>query len=192
MNNLKNKRKQQAKILRYTRKIHRVTGISLLLLFFIVALSALLLGLKKHSGGLIRPETAVGSSTDLQEWISLDSLHSIASYTIKDTLQIKEAYAVDRIDVRKSDGIVKFNFKEDYLGLQLDGATGEVLQFGTRRSDFIEGIHDGSVVDDYFGLRGIFTMLYSTVMSLALLLFTITGFWLWLGPKRMKKQKGTS
>lgn len=192
MNRTKKQRKQQAKILRYTRKIHRVTGISLLGFFFIVSLTALLLGWKKNSAGILLPETAQGSSTDLQEWIALDSLYSIASSTLKDTLQITEAYPVDRIDIRKSDGVIKFDYKENYLGLQLDGATGQVLQFGPRRSDLIEGIHDGSIVDDYFNLGGIFKIFYTTIMSLALLVFTITGFWLWLGPKRMKKKKHIS
>lgn len=190
MNTQKNNRKQQARILRYTRKIHRITGISLFAFFFIVSISALLLGWKKDSGGILLPETVQGSSADFQEWLPLDSLNAIASSTLKNRLKLDRAYSVDRMDIRKSDGIVKFAYKEEYLGLQIDGATGKVLQFGPRRSDLIEGIHDGSIVDDYLGLGGIFKLVYTTVMSLALFLFTLTGFWLWLGPKQMKKRKG--
>jgi hypothetical protein len=32
-------------------------------------------------------------------------------------------------------------------------------------------------------------VIYSTIMGVALLIFTITGFWLWYGPKRMKQDK---
>lgn len=183
------KRKQQARLIRNFRKIHRWTGISLFAFFFIVSVSALLLGWKKNSGGIILPETMKGTSTNLEQWLPLDSLYSIADRTIRDTLKTDEAQEVDRIDIRKEDGIVKFDFKTNYLGLQLDGATGEVLQFGTRRSDLIEDIHDGSVLDDLFGTNGGWKLFYTTIMSVALFIFTATGFWLWYGPKRMKKGK---
>jgi len=29
-------------------------------------------------------------------------------------------------------------------------------------------------------------LVYTSVMGVALLTFTITGFWLWIGPKRMR------
>lgn len=187
--NEKNKRKRQARLIRVFRKIHRWTGISLFTFFFVVSVSALLLGWKKDSGGIILPETMQGTSTDLKQWLPLDSLHAIAFRTIRDTLETEEKPELDRIDIRKEDGIVKFDFKTDYLGLQLDGATGKVLQFGTRRSDLIEDIHDGSVLDDLFGTNGVWKLFYTTIMSLALFIFTATGFWLWYGPKRMKKSK---
>jgi hypothetical protein len=45
------------------------------------------------------------------------------------------------------------------------------------------------VLDTYFKTKGNpIKLVYTTVMSIALLLFTITGFWLWLGPKRMKRR----
>jgi hypothetical protein len=55
--------------------------------------------------------------------------------------------------------------------IQLDGATGK-LHIERRRSDIIEKIHDGSIVDDYFKTgNGFFKLFYTTVMGLAL--FTI-------------------
>jgi uncharacterized iron-regulated membrane protein len=30
-------------------------------------------------------------------------------------------------------------------------------------------------------------LIYNTIMGLALILFTVTGFWLWYGPKRMRR-----
>jgi hypothetical protein len=32
-----------------------------------------------------------------------------------------------------------------------------------------------------------FKVLVSSISGLALLIFTITGFWLWYGPKRMRR-----
>lgn len=187
--NENNKKKKQARLIRNFRKIHRWTGILLFAFFFVVSVSAFLLGWKKDSGGMILPETMKGSSTNLEQWLPLDSLYSIAERTIRDTLAAAEVQEVDRIDIRKEDGIVKFDFKGNYLGLQLDGATGKVLQFGTRRSDLIEDIHDGSILDDIFGTDGGLKLFYTTIMSVALFIFTVTGFWLWYGPKRMRRVK---
>jgi hypothetical protein len=99
---------------------------------------------------------------------------------------------LDRIDSRPSKGVVKFVFKEHYWGVQLDGATGKVLSVSPRRADVIENIHDGSILDVVFKTNSnILKLIYSSVMSISLLLFTVTGFWLWYGPKRMRKSKRT-
>ena len=94
---------------------------------------------------------------------------------------------IDRIDIRKNKGVVKFIFK-NFHEIQLDGATGNLLQIGFRSSDVIENIHDGSILDDYFNTSGNpIKLIYTSVMGIALLLFTITGFWLWYGPKKMRR-----
>ena len=95
---------------------------------------------------------------------------------------------LDRIDVRKDKGMVKFVFTDHFWGIQLDGATGKLLQIEQRRSDFIEKIHDGSILDFYCKTDGQIKLIYTTIMGLALLIFTITGFWLWYGPKRMRNK----
>ena len=94
------------------------------------------------------------------------------------------SFEIDRIDVRPDKGMVKFVFVEDYWGLQLDLTTGELLHIERRRSDFIENIHDGSILDYVFGISGGYLkLIYTSIMGLSLLTFTITGFWLWFGPK---------
>jgi uncharacterized iron-regulated membrane protein len=184
---IKNKQ-QQAKILRLFRKIHRTTGALLFVFFFIVSITGFLLGWKKNTGGLILAKTHVGSSTDLKNWLPIDSLNKIASRILHDSVSPTLSQELDRIDIRKDKGMVKFIFKEKYWGIQLDGATGKLLHIERRRADFVENIHDGSFVDYYFKTDGQFKLIYTTIMSLALLIFTVTGFWLWYGPKRMRRQ----
>ncbi len=83
--------------------------------------------------------------------------------------------------------MLRIVFIDGYRGKQLDGATGELLHIERRRSDFVENIHDGSILDLVFNTGGEYIkLLYTTIMGLALLLFTVTGFWLWIGPKRMR------
>lgn len=183
-----NKRQRQAKVLRIFRKIHRWTGAALFAFFFVVAVTGLLLGWKKHSGGLIMAPTYKGTSSDLKEWLPVDSLYTIACQILHDSISSGLSTDLDRIDIRQQKGTVKFVFSRHYWGLQLDGATGKLLTIEHRTSDAIEQIHDGSILDRYLGTsNGQIKLFYTTVIGLALLTFTITGFWLWYGPKRMRQ-----
>ena len=178
------------KILRLFRKIHRTTGALLFVFFFLVSITALLLGWKKNSGGLILPKTSIGSSTELDKWLSIDSLHKIAIKTLHDSIDKNLSTELDRIDIRNNKGIVKFVFVDAYWEIQVDGANGNVLQILKRKSDFIEDLHDGSYLDYYFKTNGEpFKLFYTSMMGLALLSFTVTGFWLWYGPIKLRRQK---
>lgn len=182
------RRQQQAKILRNFRKVHRMTGALLFFFFLFVSITGLLLGWKKHSNGLILATTAKGSTTELTNWLPLETLRLNALKTFKDSISTELSPEIDRIDVRPEKGVLKFNFKNSFHGIQLDGATGRVLKIETRRSDFIEQVHDGSILDRYIGTsNGQVKLFYTSVMGFALLIFTVTGFWLWYGPKRMKR-----
>jgi uncharacterized iron-regulated membrane protein len=188
----KEKRKSQAKTIRLYRKAHRTTGIFLFVFFFIVAITAILLGWKKHSAGIILPETQQGTSTNFEDWMPLENLNNIALRAIKDSLPSETKPVLDRIDIRKSKGVLKFTFSDTYLEVQLDGASGKILSVAPRRSDFIERLHDGSILDDLFDTgNGQIKVIYTSIMGLGLLLFTVSGFWLWYGPKRMKRQSRT-
>jgi len=181
---------RQAGLLRSFRKIHRISGAALFAIFLIVAISGLLLGWKKHSGGALLPITQEGSTTQLSAWLPLDSLKSRAVQAAGDNLPPGTSLQVDRMDVRPDKGIVKVRFEGHYWGVQLDGATGELIQIAQRRSDWLEAIHDGSILEKPLGISGgYFKLLYTTVTGVALLLFALTGFWLWYGPKVLRRAK---
>lgn len=181
-------RKKQAKVLRAFRKVHRIMGATLFIFFFVISVSGLFLGWKKNCFGILLSKTHQGTSTELKDWLPLDRLEKNAFMYLKEEISTDISVAVKRIDVRKSKGVVKFVFTK-YYGVQLDGSSGNLLSIERRYSDFIEELHDGSVLDTYFKTTGNpIKLVYTTVMSTALLLFTITGFWLWLGPKRMRKE----
>ncbi len=176
----KTRRQRQARVLRKTRQLHRWTGLALFLFFFVIGITSVLLGWKKNSDYLM-PPTARGSSTELAAWLPPAELVTIAQAALANSLGPDYSPAVDRIDYRPDKGSLKFLFQDHYGEVQLDGATGEVLSVGIRRSDFIEQIHDGSIVSDPVKL------VYSTLMGLATVIFTVSGFWLWYGPKRMRR-----
>jgi uncharacterized iron-regulated membrane protein len=179
-------RKRQAQILRTFRKVHRTTGAFLFVIFFIVSISGLLLGWKKHSGGTLLPKSYVGTSTDLKDWLPLDSLQTRAFTALRDSVSPDLSLDLQRIDARPEKGMIKFVFDQHYWGIQLDGATGEVLKITRRRHDLVENIHDGSIMDIVLGTGSeTLKLIYTSIVGSALFTFTVTGFWLWYGPKRM-------
>lgn len=181
-------RQLQAKVLRVFRKVHRLTGAFLFIFFFFVSISGILLGWKKHSGDLLLAKTRTGTSADQQNWLPVEALTSRAIAYVRDSMPGGLSTTIDRIDIRPNKGIAKIVFADHFQSLQIDCTTGAILNVETRRSDFLEQIHDGSIVDNVFGWeQGLFKLFYTTVLGLALLVFTVTGFWLWYGPKVMRK-----
>jgi uncharacterized iron-regulated membrane protein len=181
------RRKRQAKILRISRKIHRATGALLFVFFTVVAVTGLMLGWKKHSGGIILSKSYSGQSIDQKNWLPVHVLHEKAVQAARENISPDMSFELDRIDIRPDKGMVKFVFAESYWGVQLDCTTGETLHIERRSSDFIENLHDASYFDKLFGTSyEQIKLVYTSVMGLALLTFTITGFWLWYGPKRFR------
>ncbi|MFA0962443.1 PepSY domain-containing protein [Roseivirga sp. BDSF3-8] len=176
------KRKRKATVIRRFRKVHRYSGVALFVFLFIIGITSVLLGWKKNSGDLLMPETRRGTAGSLAQWLPLDSLQLTAYAALPDG-----TYSLDRIDVRPEKGMAKFRFKEGNMEVQVDGITGHILHKGPRVADLVESIHDGSYIDDLLGTGGVFKVFYSTVTGLALTMFVISGFWLWYGPKRMRR-----
>jgi len=180
------KQRRRARVLRIARSVHRTTGALLFVFFFVVACTGLLLGWKKDTGGLILAQTYQGSSADLKDWLPVHVLHQKAVAVMRESVSPDLSLELDRIDIRPDKGVAKFVFVEHYWGVQLDGATGEVLHVERRRADFVENVHDGSVLDYLAGTGGQIKLAYTSLMGAALLTFTLTGFWLWYGPKRFR------
>ena len=159
----------------------------LFVFFFIVACTGLLLGWKKHTGGVILPESYQGKSTNKQDWLPVHLLHEKAVKVVRENISSELSLELERIDIRPDKGMVKFVFVEGYWGVQLDCTTGELLHIERRRSDLIENIHEGSFLDYLFGTNDEqIKLIYTSIMGTALLTFTTTGFWLWYGPKRFR------
>lgn len=181
-------RRTYARSIRIARRIHRTLGIFLFALFLLVGVTGLLLGWKKHSGGYILPKSYSGVSTDMAGWLSIDELSRRAFRVAREEIDPEMSLALERIDIRPDKGMVKYVFLDGYWGVQLDCTTGALLHIERRRSDFIENVHDGSVFDHYLGTSSEqIKLVYTTVSGFALLGFSMTGFWLWAGPKRLRR-----
>ena len=161
---------------------HKYFGLSLAIVLFISALTGIFLAWKKDVSW-IQPPTQKGTSQELQDWKPISELAEIAQAAFDEAHPQLRGNGLDRIDVRPSKGIAKVLFEDGWWEVQIDGSTGEILSIAKRHSDWIEKLHDGSIVGDLFKL---ITM---NGLGLGLIILMITGLWLWYGPKLYRKLK---
>lgn len=166
--------------LRQFRSIHKWIGISVALFMLITSTTGVLLGWKKNVE-ILQPPTLQGSSTNIADWVSFETVAVSALRAIDSVTH--EVNSVDRLDVRFDKGIIKVLFTQGYWEAQVDAATGKTLSVAQRHADWIEHVHDGSIISEFFKL------FYTNYMGLGLLFLSITGFWLWYGPKVIRKAK---
>jgi uncharacterized iron-regulated membrane protein len=176
------KKRRYVLSLRQYRKFHRYFGVTLGLVLLISALTGLLLGWKKNANW-IQPSTQKGISKDLTEWKPLNELADIGQAALIAYAPDQKDNKINKIDVRPSKGIVKVVFKKGNWEVQIDGTSGEVKSIAKRYSDWIESLHDGSIVSDTFKLISM------NLLGIGLTILSITGFWLWYGPKLIRAMK---
>jgi uncharacterized iron-regulated membrane protein len=178
---IKNKVRTLADRLRNFRVYHRYLGLALGLFVLISSVTGILLGWKKDVD-LLQPPTRKGTSTELQQWMPLSDMAS-RSIAGLDSAAAVHNNPIDRIEARLDKGIVKTIFTEGSWEVQLDASTGKVLSVAQRHSDWIEKVHDGSIISDTFKLISM------NVLGFGLLILSFTGFFLWFYPKKIRKMK---
>lgn len=167
--------------LRQFRSWHRWIGISVALFLFFTAATGVLLGWKKNVDTL-QPPMQAGTSTSADQWKSFEAIIGSADRAM-DSVRAPRA-SLDRLDARIDKGIVKVIYS-NYWEVQVDGLTGRALSVAKRHADWIEHVHDGSLIGDGFKL------MYTTYLGAGLLVLSITGFWLWYGPCRVRVAKSS-
>lgn len=175
---------EKVKSLRRLRALHKWFGIPLIVFFLLIGITSILLAWKKKAELL--PPT-LETKIEQGEWVSPAEMVSIAE---SEMAKIGESTEVDRIDIRPDKGVAKVTFKTHFTEVQLDGLSGEVLSIETRHSDWIEKVHDGSIVDFYLQGDEAAKLTYSTLTSLGLILMCVSGFYLWYFPKLIRRLKG--
>jgi uncharacterized iron-regulated membrane protein len=176
---------RMARRLRRVRILHRYVGIPLAVLIVASSVTGLLLGWKKNST-LLQPATERGIAAGLEGWRPLAEVEAAAREALSEHTGLPaDRLEIDRLDVRPSHGVVKVLFASGYWEVQVDGATGQVLSMARRHSDWIEQVHDGSIVGDRFKLVSM------NVLGLALITLCATGTLLWYAPKLLQRRTGT-
>ncbi len=165
--------------LRRFRKLHRILGLVLATFLLISAVTGLLLAWKKDVAW-IQPVTERGQTKSLDNWLPLPELETRAITALKNDMPNLATLELDRMDLRPGKGMAKMLFTEQNLEVQIDGVSGEILSIGKRRSDWIESLHDGSIISDLFKLISM------NFLGVGLVILLSSGFWLWLGPRKIR------
>ncbi len=181
MSNLPHMRKRRAQRIRNFRKWHKRIGLGLLAFFFLMALTGVLLAWKDPLG--LKPSIAKAVElTTVEQWTPLDQIVQVAqTHAHAKGLDTQ----IDRVDIRLDKGIAKVLFKRHFTELQIEGLSGEVVSEEVRADHFIERIHDGSIIEFYFSQTDTSKWVYSTLIGLGLIALSLSGFFLWYGPKKM-------
>lgn len=158
------------------RKTHAWLAVVASVPIVVIASSGLLLQLKKQIAWVQPPELrGGGGETALSLPRILAICRTVPSAEVRDWADVR------RIDVRPDRGILKVWTRND-SELQIDLATGAVLQAAHRRSDLIESIHDGS----WFHPAVKFFVFLPT--AAALLVLWATGWYMFLLPYRVRRR----
>jgi uncharacterized iron-regulated membrane protein len=170
------------KSLRRFRSWHKWTGTLLALFFVISALTGILLALKKEVR-LLQPPTQKGENTSMESWLPLSTIDSLARIALIQSRPEQHSNTIDRMDIRPSKRVVKVLFKKGNWEVQIDPGNGKTLSVARRHSDWIEALHDGSIISNSFKLISM------NAIGWGLIFLVGSGLWLWYGPKAIRTIK---
>ena len=173
----------KVKSIRWYRRLHKWIGIPLILFFLLIGITSILLAWKKKADLL--PPT-LKTKVENGVWILPSEMVKIGEEEMQ---KLGKDPEVDRIDIRPDKGIAKVTFKTHFTEVQVDGFSGEVLSIETRHSDWIEKVHDGSIIDFYTSGDEGAKLTYSTLTALGLIFLGISGFYMWYYPKVIRRLK---
>ncbi|WOD42430.1 PepSY-associated TM helix domain-containing protein [Hwangdonia lutea] len=181
---MKAKTKALAKQSRIYRKLHKFVAVPFVVFMFIMGATGLLLAWKDQLQFKPSTQKSIANNRDL---IALDVIKDNAVAYIE---KMNLSSEINRIDYRPNKGTAKVRFENHFTELQIDCFSGEIISKKQRTADIIEMIHDGSILDYLFKNQSKpLKLFYSTATSLALILLSFSGFWLWLKPRQIKKIK---
>jgi uncharacterized iron-regulated membrane protein len=126
------------KFIVFTRKAHWWIAFVVLLPLLLVVLSGLMLQVKKQWSWVQPAECVASSATPA---LGLAQVLPIARGVSGSG--VENWSDITRIDVRPTKNLLKVTTATGQE-IQIDSATGAVLQLAPRNSDFIESLHDGS------------------------------------------------
>lgn len=120
------------------RKVHYWGAIVVALPVLIIISTGLLLQMKKQLSWVQPPEKR-GDGQELT--LSFPQILSVCRSVPE--AQVETWNDINRLDIRPSRGMIKVWAKNNWE-VQIDSASGKILQTAYRRSDTIEALHDGS------------------------------------------------
>ena len=167
------------KIHLFNRKVHYWAAIFVALPALAIISTGLLLQLKKNLAW-VQPVEQRGEG--LAPSVTFEEILAVCKSVPQ--AEINDWSDVLRVDLRPSKGMMKVTAVNNWE-IQLDQATGKVLQSAYRRSDIIEAMHDGSWFHEAAKL---WLFLPAGITLLVMLLTGIYLWWLPIGVRRRKRR----
>lgn len=169
---------------------HLWFGVLFTVVLTVIAITGILLNHKRALG--LQPDVVHEPSAPFSASLPLDSLAIAALLSAASVPGLVEELgstdplkAINRMDVRPRDGFVKVRLRDRAsTELTLDLTTGAVLHVGRRGDVFLEELHSGETLGDNW-------VLLSDAGAVALLVTLVSGYWLWLAPKRGSRARAT-
>jgi hypothetical protein len=163
----------ERKLTKWAFYAHLWLGVLFTVVLLAISITGILLNHKRALG--LMPEVENASTAPLAASLSIDALAETALRAAGDTGAVT---AIDRMDVRPRDNIVKVRLRDAAsTEVTLDLSTGQVLDMGRRGDVFLEKLHSGEIFGDGW-------VLLSDAAAIALTIVLISGYWLWLAPRR--------
>lgn len=165
------------------RSLHRWIGAVSGVLLLLIAVTGFLLATKKTTDW-IRPFERKGTPVEsLEQVVNLDQAAQAA--LALDLPMLQSVKDIDRIDYRPKSNVFKVVSKTGYKEVQVDGATGQVLNVAQRNDQLIEKLHDFSWFHDAAHMYGL------PVVALFLVFLAASGIGIFFVPiiRRRKFQK---
>jgi uncharacterized iron-regulated membrane protein len=171
-------------LLRSSRTWHRKVASIFFVFFFIISLTAVLLGWKNLFAAKIykiegKQQRAEAS---LHDWLPLDSLKNMAIVAFKEKMPTENDLKLESMNARLDRGFIRFSFGSEY-NVQLNALTGELQSIDKRAPQWILHLHSGELFDELLGIK-FFEKAYPTVLGLSLFFLTLSGFWMWFKTRK--------
>ncbi len=173
------------------RLFHRKIASVLFIFFFIISITGILLGWKSFFTTTIFEHKEKPAAISLTKILPLNTLDSTATQIVNSKTG-NGFLTADKLELRPAAGIAVLYYKKN-ISIQLNAGTALPLLIEQKNGGIIQDIHDGAIVGNLFNNKagGSVKTVYSSIMGMALLLLTITGFYMWYKPFQIKKQKRT-
>ena len=157
---------------------HLWLGVLFTVVLTVISVTGIALNHKRGLG--LMPDVPAEPTAPFARALPLDSLAAVALAAAGADAADPERAAIDRMDVRPRDGYVKVRLRDEgSTEVTVDLASGRVLHVGPRGDVFFEKLHSGEVLGGGW-------VLLSDAAAVALVALLVTGYWLWLAPKRSR------
>ncbi len=152
--------------------------LAILLLFFVeLSVSGIIAGFYAEPR-YEKPEVVMSKRVvNPENYLPIDTLISVGITVLSSNVDKEVDLSVDHIEIYQKNGVVMLLFKNNPWVVQLEGATGRVLDISKQKMALPHAVHSAKWFDKLLGTRGVFSTIYTTFMGLIVLSFSLFGIW---------------